>query len=426
MSNKNNWPLKSLNELGFVGRGRSRHRPRNDPSLYGGQYPFIQTAEITASDPYITNYEKTYSEKGLAQSKMWDENILCIVNAGENTCESGILKFKACFPDSVIAFVPYLDKSSVVYIKYYLDSIKAQMRKVTKGATQDNLSVDTLLSFKIPTPPLKNQQKFSKIISGFNDLIENNSRRIKILEEMARMIYQEWFVKFRFPGHEQAKFVESPLGMIPAGWEVRELGEIVSEIIDYRGKTPKKLEGDWSEIGIMALSALNVKQGKLVNLEKSKFVSLELYKKWMKTELQQWDILMTSEAPLGELYLLSKKSMFCLSQRLFSIRANTKIINPVILYYTLSSSSVQAAIQSKATGTTVLGIRQALLRMVLILVPDPILQKKIAPVLENLVTKVETLQIKNQNLRQTRDMLLPKLISGEVDVSDLDIPIEER
>jgi type I restriction enzyme S subunit len=102
---RNSWVPKRLNALGFVGRGRSRNRPRNDPILYGGPYPFIQTADIMASELRITKYSQTYSEKGLAQSKLWDENTLCMTIAGENTAETAILSFKACFPDSIVGFI---------------------------------------------------------------------------------------------------------------------------------------------------------------------------------------------------------------------------------------------------------------------------------------------------------------------------------
>ena len=156
---RKNWVPRKLNELGYVGRGRSRHRPRNAPELYGGIYPFIQTAEVTASDFYITSYSKTYSELGLAQSRIWDKNTLCIVNAGENTAETAILKFKACFPDSIIAFIADPKEADVRFIKYYLTTIKEQLRSVTKGATQDNLSVNKLLSFDILTPPFPHNTK---------------------------------------------------------------------------------------------------------------------------------------------------------------------------------------------------------------------------------------------------------------------------
>lgn len=144
---------------GAVGRGKSKHRPRNEPSLYGGKHPFIQTAEVTASEFYIIKYSQTYSDLGLAQSKLWDKNTLCIVNAGENTAETAILKFQACFPDSIIGFIADSEKADVRFIKYYLTTIKPQLRSITKGATQDNLSVSkfsmSFHPFERLVPPLK-------------------------------------------------------------------------------------------------------------------------------------------------------------------------------------------------------------------------------------------------------------------------------
>src|SRR5216684_6000397 len=103
-----NWKLMKLHELGFVGRGRSRHRPRNDTSLYEGKYPFIQTGDVKAADLYISSYTQTYNEKGLAQSKLWEPGTLCITIAA-NIAETAILKISACFPDSIVGFVPFAD-----------------------------------------------------------------------------------------------------------------------------------------------------------------------------------------------------------------------------------------------------------------------------------------------------------------------------
>ena len=119
---------------------------------------------------------------------------------------------------------------------------------------------------------------------------------------------------------------------LPKDWTIKKLNEIIVDIIDYRGKTPKKLGSCWSESGVMALSAMNVKQGQLVNLEKAKFVSEDLYRKWMKSEVVKGDILMTSEAPLGETYLVPDNRKICLSQRLFCIRANPSVILPQFLF----------------------------------------------------------------------------------------------
>jgi type I restriction enzyme S subunit len=308
-----------------------------------------------------------------------------------------------------------------LYYSFINPYFQGTLKNFVSGSAQPQLPIQSLREVELSYPPLPIQCKIAAILSAYDDLIENNTRRIEILEEMARSLYREWFVNFRFPGHEQVKMVNSELGLIPESWEVKRLGNIVLEIIDYRGKTPKKLGGDWSESGILAISAKNIKQGKLINLDKSNFVDEALYKKWMKSELKQGDILMTSEAPLGELYYLVKHQKFCLSQRVYSIRANPDIIKPSILFSALYSPLIQEQIYARQSGTTVLGIRQTELRKVPVIVPPINLQTSAAQISDDLFKSIETLQRKKANLRQTRDLLLPKLISGEIDVENLDI-----
>ena len=100
------WEKKTLDELGTVSRGHSKHRPRNDPDLYGGIYPFIQTADVKNANFYISDYSQTYNEKGLAQSRLWHKGTLCITIAA-NIADTGILAIDACFPDSVMGFFPF-------------------------------------------------------------------------------------------------------------------------------------------------------------------------------------------------------------------------------------------------------------------------------------------------------------------------------
>jgi len=111
--------------------------------------------------------------------------VLCIVNAGVNTGDSSILGIQACFPDSVISFSANPKRCDVRFIKYFLDSIKSGIRSITMGATQDNLSVSKLLTIKVPAYPVETQRKIAGILSAYDDLIENNRRRIAILERMA-------------------------------------------------------------------------------------------------------------------------------------------------------------------------------------------------------------------------------------------------
>jgi type I restriction enzyme S subunit len=222
-----------LDQLGEVARGKSRHRPRNDPRLFGGPYPFIQTADIMAADPYIMTYSQTLSEFGLAQSRLWPADTLCITIAGANTARTAILKFRACFPDSVIGFRPDPRKANIYFIKYALDLMRERFLSVTRGATQDNLSLDKLLAFPISTPPPEIQRRIGGILAAYDDLIECNRRRVGILNEIARRIFEE-FVTSRIgtlpiPGDRLQE------RNIPKGWRFDRLTDLATIIM---GQSP--------------------------------------------------------------------------------------------------------------------------------------------------------------------------------------------
>lgn len=180
------WEWRALNELGFLGRGKSRHRPRNEASLYGGPYPFFQTGDIKEARIFLQNHTQTYSEAGLAQSKLWQPGTLCITIAA-NIGETAILAKTGCIPDSVVGFVPDLEKSDAFFVKMYLDSIKQQMQNVSRGTTQDNLSVEKLLGFRVLTPPPSIirvfREKVSPMLETINVLLqkEENLRRTRDL-----------------------------------------------------------------------------------------------------------------------------------------------------------------------------------------------------------------------------------------------------
>ena len=164
-------------------------------------------------------------------------------------------------------------------------------------------------------------------------------------------------------------------------WNKSTLGNLLTLIIDYRGKTPKKLGGEWQENGIPAISAKNIKKGTIVRKDTIKYVSDNLYNKWMKDKLRPHDIILTSEAPLGELLYLKKDCHFLLSQRLYALRCNKNKIVSKYLYYYLESRIGQNELHSRGTGSTVKGIRQTLLKEVNVTYPENLIQQKIASVL---------------------------------------------
>ena len=233
------WKKVSLSEMGIVSRGKSKHRPRNDTRLYGGRYPFIQTGDIGAAGLYVTDYSQTYNEEGLAQSKLWEKNTLCITIAA-NIADTALLAFPACFPDSIMGFVPHKDVANVKYVKYCFDILKKDCQQISQGTAQDNLSWKKLSTIKFPCPPLEVQNRIATILSRYDLLIENYQKQIKLLEEAAQRLYKEWFVDLHFPGHENTKIVDG----VPEGWTPSQLGQLVEF---KRGKTITKkdvIDGD--------------------------------------------------------------------------------------------------------------------------------------------------------------------------------------
>lgn len=160
--NEKQWKVEQFGSLGELKRGKSKHRPRNDPILLGGKYPLIQTGDISNSHTYIQTYKSTYSEEGLKQSKMWKAGTLCITIAA-NIAESAILTFDACFPDSIVGFLPN-DKVNLIFIHHWLDFLQPILEENAPAVAQKNLNVATLEKVGVILPPLELQNQFADFV----------------------------------------------------------------------------------------------------------------------------------------------------------------------------------------------------------------------------------------------------------------------
>lgn len=187
-------------------------------------------------------------------------------------------------------------------------------------------------------------------------------------------------------------------------WKEYKLGDIVKLTIDYRGKTPLKLGGAWSTSGYRALSAKNIKTGHIVNQESIRFVDEDLYKKWMKDEVQRGDILITSEAPFGQVYYWNSDEKIVLSQRLFCLRLSEDVC-PKYVYYYMTTGAFQFELDGRATGTTVTGLRQPELLKCKIQIPSLAIQQQIAKILSSFDDKIEVNRRINENLEQQAQAL---------------------
>ena len=195
--NKKDWEKKKLSEVAIdFGRGRSRHRPRNDKKLYGGKYPFIQTGDIRNCNHFITEYSQTYNEFGLAQSKLWPKGTLCITIAA-NIAETGVLTFDSCFPDSVIGCVFDNSKTNIDYVEYLLQSFKAVLQAEGKGSAQDNINLGTFEGQYFPFPDKPTQDniviKLDAMRKNIAELEAIYTQKIKECDELKQSILQKAF-----------------------------------------------------------------------------------------------------------------------------------------------------------------------------------------------------------------------------------------
>ena len=197
-------------------------------------------------------------------------------------------------------------------------------------------------------------------------------------------------------------------------WNHFALGEITELVIDYRGKTPKKLGGDWCKQGYRALSAKNIKTGRIVQAETIRYIDESLYRKWMKDEVQRGDILITSEAPFGQIFFWDSDEKIVLSQRLFCVRIKPEY-DARFIYYYMTTPEFQSELDGRATGTTVIGLRQPELMKCIIRCPEIQEQKVIAAILSSIDAKIIANEKVNDNLEQQAQSYFQELFVDNAD-----------
>jgi type I restriction enzyme S subunit len=282
-------------------------------------------------------------------------------------------------------------KSKGVFKKFLFYKLSNEkLRELDSGSAQSQITITDLQSYEIELPPLHIQRKIAAILSAYDDLIENNTRRIKILEEMAQTIYKEWFVKFRFPGYEKVKMVDSELGEIPKGWEVKRLGDVVE--LAY-GKALKKNDRRNGSFPVYGSSGV-----------------VGFHDEYL---VQGPGIIVGRKGNVGSVFW-SQKSFYPIDT-VFFVKTNMP------LYYVYYNLKEQNFINTDA-AVPGLSRNQAYLNEFL-LPPNDILhlfEEFIFPIFK----QIESLHSQIGILCRTRDLLLPKLIAGEINVAEIDLNVK--
>lgn len=267
-----------------------------------------------------------------------------------------------------------------------------------KGAAYPAVDTEIIQRGKIPVYALDVQKKISSILSAYDDLIENNTRRIQILEEMAQRIYKEWFIDFRFPGYEKVKFVDSEMGKIPEGWEVKKIGELLSKI----KQKPRIKKEDY--------------------LEKGSIPAIDQSTSFIGGYTNKVDALHSEPLPIivfGDHTRIIKYIDFPFASGADGTQLlypTNKDLMPAYFYYSIKNIDLSDFAYAR---------HFKFLKEQKIILPTSQILNNFNKLTGILLDQMSLLRKKNDRLRETRDLLLPKLISGELDVSDLDIKIKE-
>jgi type I restriction enzyme S subunit len=309
------------------------------------------------------------------------------------------------------------------FLCYVLNSPwgKAQVQARLVGSAQQVFNTQTAAELEIPAPPLPIQQRIAGILSAYDELIENSQRRIQILEAMARALYREWFVHFRFPGHESTPRIPSPLGEIPQGWAVKRLDSACRSIQD----------GDWIETkdqggeDYRLLQISNVGVGEFIESGNFRYVTQETFFRLRCNEVVPGDLLVARmPTPIGRAWLVTKMPWRMITAvDVAIIRPEPTVLHPLFLAQAWNEASNLKRIAAQASGTTRLRITRRELAALEFVVPSACIQQQFARILQPQSAMIRTLQEKMHTLRRTRDLLLPRLLSGQVDIANLPEPV---
>ena len=405
-------------------------------AYFGDEVKWLRAVDL--NDSFVSGTTRCLSRVGFESAGksalLFEPGTLAISKSG-TIGRLGILKDYMCGNRAVINIIPRKNRCDTRFLFYILLHSRRRIDQLATGSVQRNLYCNVLGSLDVLLPPLPIQKKIVSILSAYDDLIENNERRIKILEDMAQNLYREWFVNFRFPGHEKVKMVDSPLGQIPEGWEVKTVGEVLAYHIG--GGWGKEVADDkHTEYGYV-IRGTDIPRARVGQIESCPYRCHKESNMRSRT-LSPGDIVFevsggSKGQPVGRALLMTDAllrqfddDVICASFCKL-LRVGPAILSCHLLYRHLLEIYTDGRIdkyQVQSTGITNFKF-QFFLDSAPVLVARTEVQERFSQHASPLMTYVHELGARNDVLRQTRDLLLPKLISGELDVSELDIEVSE-
>jgi len=288
-------------------------------------------------------------------------------------------------------------------------------RAITAGVPHINLSL--FQDLQIPLPPLPVQRRIASILSAYDDLIENNTRRIQILEEMAQAIYREWFVEFRFPGHEGLRMEDSELGPIPEGWCIRALGDVCRRVTDGAHKSPPSVPEGY------AMASVKDMTPRSLNLASCRRIPPSDYDALVRQDCKprKGDVLIAKDGSyLKQVFAVEEERDVVILSSIALLRPDESI-DPWVLALYLRQPETRERLAGYVSGVAIPRIVLKDFKAFRVVLPPSNLQEDFVDIIRPILVLALNFEQSNAALRQACDLLLPRLISGEIDVSNLDV-----
>ena len=404
--------------IGDLGKVITGHTPpTKDRDCYGDAYPLLKPTDMRLEERYSPPTEESVSEKWVAlkHKTLIPRHATCVVTIG--TIGKICITSRPCFTNQAVnAVIPDTSLYDEMYVYYLLRTIVPHVKHLSSGTAsgRENVSKSAFSNIEVSVPEKQIQRKIASILSAYDDLIENNIRRIAILEEMAQAIYREWFVNFRFPGHESVKLVDSSLGKIPDGWAatVGDFGGITT------GKTPTKTrpENFGGEFPFIKTPDMH---GNLFCITTGETLSEQGVRSQPSQTIPPNSVCISC---IGTVGVISITTAMCqTNQQINTIVPQSQNMREYIVL--CLRNSVRRLKQMGAAGATMDNISKGKLSSFEVLLPPNSLLEQFSFRTSDLFDRIKLLQKQSANLRTTRDLLLPKLISGRLEVEDIDVDL---
>jgi type I restriction enzyme S subunit len=407
-----NFKVYKLGQLGRIVTGKTPPTSQNE--LFGDTYPFITPVDM--HDVKNANSTERFLSTAGAQYQhrlMVPPGSIAVSCIGWQMGKTIKITRPSFTNQQLNTIIPHEWVNSD-FLYYTLVTLRQKFFSIASGVGVRTpiLNKSAFSVFEVTLPPFDLQCRIAAILSTYDDLIENNTRRIAILEEMARRIYEEWFVNYRFPGYESVPLVESELGLVPKGWQVNSIKSIAKINARSIKKGTEPTEVLYVDIASVSTGFIQEKQR----------YSYEDAPGRARRLVADGDIIWSCVRPNRRSYALIQKPVSNLVVSTgFAVITSIKVPFSY-LYHVVTTDVFVSYLANAATGATYPAVNGGDFENALLIIPSAGLLQSFHEIAEPIMRLAENFRDKNTNLRQTRDLLLPRLISGELDVSTLPMP----